>query len=792
VGKDGSHVRIVRGFRRIQVESALGMRWHPKMNPAASLTRFILRWNGLLLAAVLVVLCGLAAGLPRLEFTFDSRVFLGDENRELADLRELDRAYATSDSLFFMVVPQEGTAFSPEMLSSLRSMTEQAWQIPHVLRIDSVVNHIHARADGPNGAEIVVAPMLPETGDIDENSAKAFRDQVQSIPALQNLFLSEDGRAYGISVRLIFNEDHPSGSTESLAFAQELITSWQSDYSGTRVFLTGSILGEATLIEAASDDLSLLVPVSFAISSIILGFLIRTLIGIVTSVAAICTGAIATLGFAGWAGIPLTAGTAISPLAVTVLMSASCVHMILSWVRARDTQSNTDAVDTMLIVNLAPVTVTNLTTATGFLCLNFAQSPPLRDMGNIVAFGLFFGLFATFVILPYGMRRQKSVKLGYPAVTAAAMSRLASFSLRWRKLWLVIFVVALVLSGIGILRIGFDDGLVRYFDDRFQFRRDADAISQTLTGLDQLQFSFHAPPTETVFSPKFLAGIERFETWMRGQDTVVAVTSVLDPLKTLNQAMNGGAPEAFRVAQTQEANAQLMMFYELSLPVGMDLNSMMNVDRTQTRVVVGLRVAHSEEIRALATHAESWLAENEPTMATRASGLSIAFARISEENNRQMLFGLASVLVLVSATMCVVLRSLRMGVISLLPNLVPAILAFGLWGFTFGYVNLGSTVVTTMTFGIVVDDTIHFLMHYLRHRRVGKTPDDAIRETFSVVGAAVIITSIGMMIGFGIMCLSGFAINQHIGALTFMVVGFALLADLLFLPAVLMAIERPK
>ena len=120
---------------------------------------------------------------------------------------------------------------------------------------------------------------------------------------------------------------------------------------------------------------------------------------------------------------------------------------------------------------------------------------------------------------------------------------------------------------------------------------------------------------------------------------------------------------------------------------------------------------------------------------------------------------------------------------------MPAVLAFGLWGYTFGYVNLGSTVVTTMTFGIVVDDTVHFLMHYLRRRRAGMPPEPAMRDTFSVVGAAIIITSVALMAGFAVMTLSGFVINQHIGALTVFVVGFALLADLLFLPALLLAFK---
>jgi len=190
-------------------------------------------------------------------------------------------------------------------------------------------------------------------------------------------------------------------------------------------------------------------------------------------------------------------------------------------------------------------------------------------------------------------------------------------------------------------------------------------------------------------------------------------------------------------------------------------------------------------VRALAQNAETWLSENEPEIATRAAGMGIAFARISHRNNSQMLFGFLTVLGLVSLTLVFTLRSLRHGIISLVPNLVPALLAFGLWGWTIGDLNLGSTVVTTMTFGIVVDDTVHFLMHYLRERRRGLSVETALEETFAVVGSSITLTSIALILGFGIMSASGFSINQHIGMLTATVIAFALLSDLLLLPALL-------
>ncbi|MCG6904401.1 MAG: MMPL family transporter [Rhodobacter sp.] len=756
------------------------------MSTSHRIAGLILRHNRALAVALAVVMAVLIAGIPMLRFSADNRAFFGKDNAEFQDLQALDATYSGASGLLVMVIPPEGAAFAPDTLTALRAMTEEAWLIPNVLRVDSAVNHSHTRASAD---EIIVEPLLPEDGAITQTDAARFREQAMASDALRDRLVAGDGRAFGIGVQVVLPGERDAGRNETTDALTGLVARWRSEYPGFEFRYTGGILGGLALVEAAKADLTTLVPLAFVAVVAMLSVMLRSVAGVLGSMLVVVSGTLATLGIAGWSGVILTAGTAISPLSVMVLVAASCIHMMLSWMRAHQAGA-ADAVETALADNLGAITVTTLTTAVGFLCLNFAQSPPLREMGNIIAFGLMFGLAAIFVILPLALARAGR-GAGRVLISDGAMRVLAGFVQRHHRLWLWMFPLAILLAISGVLRIGFDDNLVRYFDDRFEFRRNADAIDARLTGLDDLSYSFTAPGG-SVFAPAFLRDIDRFQNWLGAQPGVVSVTSITDALKGLNRAMNGDAPGEYRIADSAEANAQLMMFYELSLPQGMDLNRMISVNRDQTRVNAILRTSHSREIRDLADASEAWLAANAPQIATRAAGVSVGFARIAQRNNRQMLVGLAVVLVLVSATMMVALRSVTMGAISLAPNLVPAALAFGLWGYTFGDVNLGSTVVTTMTFGIVVDDTVHFLMHYLRRRRAGMAAETAMQDTFSVVGAAIIITTLALIVGFAIMALSGFVINQHIGALTVFVVGFAVLADLLFLPALLLAFKGAK
>jgi predicted RND superfamily exporter protein len=169
------------------------------------------------------------------------------------------------------------------------------------------------------------------------------------------------------------------------------------------------------------------------------------------------------------------------------------------------------------------------------------------------------------------------------------------------------------------------------------------------------------------------------------------------------------------------------------------------------------------------------------------------FANIGSRNIKSMLLGTTIALVMISMILIFAFRSIKIGLISLLPNLVPAALGFGLWGLFVGEVGLALSVVTGMTLGIVVDDTVHFLSKYLRARREGGLNSaDAVVYAFSTVGRALVITSFVLIAGFLVLALSSFELNSGMGLLTAIVIAFALLADFLLLPPLLMKFEEKR
>ena len=372
------------------------------------------------------------------------------------------------------------------------------------------------------------------------------------------------------------------------------------------------------------------------------------------------------------------------------------------------------------------------------------------------------------------------------------MAALGEFVVRRRRglLWgSGLIVVALVAS---IPRNELNDVFLHYFGESIEFRRDADFTVENLTGLYTIEYSLASGEPGGIGDPDFLADVAAFAEWYGEQPETIHVNVITDTFRRLNMSMHGDDPAEYRLPASRELAAQYLLLYEISLPFGLDLNNQIDVDKSATRMTVATQTLSSNDVLALDRRALQWLAEHAPNIIRpESSGTTLMFAYLGRQNIISMLAGTTFALVGISFVLIFALRSLRLGLASLVPNLVPGALGFGLWGLAVGEVGLSLSVVTTMTLGIVVDDTVHFLSKYRRARReLGCTSPDAVRVAFRTVGRALLTTSLVLVAGFIVVSLSSFELNAGMGRLTAMVIALALMADFFLLPPLLMKVER--
>jgi len=761
------------------------------------MTRSLAEWlvgrRWILVIATLVLVAVAASGVRFLSFSNDYRIFFGKENPQLLAFEELQDTYTKSDNVLFVVAPVEGDVFRPEVLSAIEWLTEQAWQIPYSIRVDSISNFQHTYA---NGDDLIVEDLVTDAGQYGYADLERVKQIALHEPVLVDRIVSPNGRATGVNVTIHLPGLDPAAEVpEVVSFSREIAAQLQERYPGVEVHLTGIVLLNNAFSENAIKDMTTLVPVMFLVIVVILTALLRSLWGTLATILVIVLSILTALGIAGWVGIRITAPLASAPTMIMTLAVADCVHLLITFLqRMRGVEDKSAAMVESLRVNLQPIFLTTVTTAIGFMSMNFSDAPPFRDLGNVVALGVLAAFVCCVALLPALML---ALPVRVPAARnrqIAAMDRIADFVVDNRRV---------VLAAMGLLVVGLvafvprnelNDEFVKYFDERVAFRVDTDYMTQNLTGLYSISYSLEAGESGAISEPAYLNKLEEFAEWYRRQPEVMHVSSLSDTMKRLNKNLHGDDPAWYRIPDSRELAAQYLLLYEMSLPYGLDLNNQINVDKSATKLDVHIRSVSSNGTIALEHRAQEWLEQNAPgSMQAHGASPAIMFSHIGARNIRSMLTGTTLALLLISLILMVALRSLRIGLISLVPNLVPAGMAFGLWGLLVGQVGLALSVVAGMTLGIVVDDTVHFLSKYLRARREeGLPPADAVRYAFHTVGAALWTTSIVLIAGFLVLTYSPFEINSGMGLLTAITIALALVADFLLLPTLLMTLDKKE
>ena len=335
-----------------------------------------------------------------------------------------------------------------------------------------------------------------------------------------------------------------------------------------------------------------------------------------------------------------------------------------------------------------------------------------------------------------------------------------------------------------------NDDFVKYFDTSVPFRISTDFMQDNLSGMTNLEIAIDTFDSSGINDPKVLKVIGDFSTWLRDQPEVDHVNTLSDTLMRLNKNMHGDDESYYSLPTDRELSAQYLLLYEMSLPYGLDLNNQLNVDKSATRIVATLQNMTSNELIKVEQRINGWFAQNAPDYKAEIASPNLMFAHIGQRNIQSMLIGTTVALVLISVMLGFALRSVRFGLISLLPNLAPAAMGFGLWFLIDGQIGLGLSVVAGMTLGIVVDDTVHFLSKYLHARRDrNKDSVAAVGYAFGSVGRALWITTLVLVAGFMVLAPSSFKLNADMGLLTALTILIALIVDFLFLPPLLMKLD---
>jgi uncharacterized protein len=761
------------------------------------LAALLVRHRYAFIALSLAMVAAVSYGARFVWFNADYRAFFKPDYPQLVAHEQQQANFTRSDNVSFILAPKDGKVFTRETLAAIEELTADSWRMPRSIRVDSITNYQHSRASDDELAtsDLVRDAMSLSDADLAERRAIALAE-----PILVGSIISRRAHVTAVNVRLELPDarDRPNPAVpEVMAYARQMQKDFEAAHPDIGVYLMGLVPINQGFNELAQQDSQTLAPMMFLVVLVVLGAFFRSISATFVTLLVIVFSLTMAVGFMGWAGFAANQVNVSAPTLILTLAVSDSVHLLLPYLEGLGQgRSRADAMEESLRVNIAPVFFTNFTTAVGFVGLNFSDSPPFLELGNIAAFGVMATMVLSFTLLP-GVMMLLPVKVR-PGMGEEAhwriVDRICEYSMakRRRLFWVVLAISATFAAMIPLNDL--NDDTVEYFEKGVPLRDALDFVQENLTGVDAISYELSSGEPGGVNDPAFLTQVEAFAQWWRAQPGTTHVLSFTDVIKRLNRNMHGDDPQWYRIPEDRELAAQYVLLYELSLPVGLDLNTLVNFDKSAVRFVASVNNLPSRELIELDERAQGWLAQNAPGLKSGpGTGVSMIFAHLSQSNIYSMMEGALVSAILISLTMILSLRSLKFGLISLIPNLLPAAIAYGVWGLLVGQVNLAVAAVFSVSSGIVIDDTIHFLSKYLRARRIdGKSAADAVRYSFSTTGTALFVNTAVLVLGFMVLTLSHFTVNSSLGMMTALIIAIALFFDLFFLPALLLMADPDR
>lgn len=740
------------------------------------------------IALVLFVLCCLSlSGLASVYLSNDFRVYFSEQNPQLDAFDHFEEQFGSHDSIALLAELKHGSWLTRNNLDKLEHYTQELWQLNTVTRVNSLTNYQYTYAE----QDTLYTRALSEL----DAQPEDLRQAIASDPQLNDSYLSPDETLAVVHASLDLDGQSGKDIKQLHQQALDLMQSFTEQSPDINFHLVGSIVSNVTLENAVKNDLLTLVPISYLVITLGLLLFFRSVKATVFTLVITTLSILFTFSLFSLFKQEFTPVAGFVPSVVLTLAVADCVHYLTSYryLMRVDGLSAAKANREAFRINLAPISITSITTAVGVLFLNVSDSPPYQDLGNMVAIGVTLAWVFTICLLPVALhywpiqfKQQKS--------SSSLLTLFSHKVIQHRKFITLTLISVILVAGWGITRLTISENWSKYFSDRFELARAVNLLKNKFDRLHRYELVMDSEQF-SVNSPDYLSVLDQLLNYLENQQTVKHIQSYGYTLKRLNQNMHADQADYFKMPDSQPLAAQYLLLYELSLPEGLGVDQWVTDDRSASRTSILLQPMDSEQLIEFEQSLMQFFNSiTKDGITLKLSGMDHIFAHIAHRNIVQMILGSVIALLVISALIGVVLKSFKYGAISLLPNLIPGFIAYGLWGLTAGYIDLALSVVICMSLGIIVDDSVHFLTKYARARhQLNKSTQQSIDYAFHIVGKALITTTVILVAGFATLMASPLTPTSSTGALLCLTLLVALIIDFTLLPIALKKLdERSK
>lgn len=755
--------------------------------------KLLIKYRYLSIGLVLIAVCLLATGLTKLTFNPDLETYFPEGHPAVIRYNEIDDMFIPTDNLIIAVHSNEGTLFNGDSLKVIEELTRKSWTIPYSVRVDSLTNYSYVKSVND---DLIVEPFIEEAEKKSIEFIEKRKDLVAGEDIIYKSLISEDKKTSVVSI--IVDPPGPNKedqNSELINYILGFIEPIKESNENLDIRLLGNPYLDYISPRIVKAEMPVVMPLMLLLIFLIVFLMIRSYVAVLATFVVILMSLIATFGSIGILGNPLNQMVTTIPILIITLALADCIHLFSIYFQNRVKGiSSKESMEKSLEMNIQPLFLTTISTCIGFLCLNFIEVAPLRDFGNAVAIGIGFAfIFTIFFIAP--------IVSFFEVKTASKVTKQTRFSTSVGSFILkngnkLIFSITsisfLILLCIPMNEL--DENPTQMYAEGFtSFSSDTLWLDEKLSVTFPVNF-LATNEEGQVSDPDFLKILDKFSVWLEEREQVNHVTSLANNMKNLNKSMHGDDPEWKKIPENADLSAQYLFFYEMSLPMGLDLNSSISQDRKSTKISATLKDMSANEFKEFNNEVLGYLQQNNlENMISEPSSFRVIFTYMVEAIVNSLLYGLFIGILLITLIIGLFFRSYLLPALSIFPNILPIGMGFGLWGLFVGDVGFMVAVGMGSTLGVIVDFTVHFLSKYeLARKEFKKSVEESVIYSFETVGFALIIMTVVLALGFSVLNLVTFIPIQDFAKFSVICFTGGLIINFLFLPNLLMKFDKRK
>jgi len=718
---------------------------------------------------------------PRARLQFDSSVDrllgVGEDWRSLHE--RAGRLFGEDDVLVVALAADD--VFAPHVLETLQRLGDRLAALEGVDRVLSLFSALHVhRREG----DLVIEPFLAAVPE-DAAARERVREQVLASPIYAGNLVSRSGRAAALIVRL---EEMTGFELGQSGLHERIVAVVEEERGDLEAWISGTRHIEVLTVDVLLSDLKRIIPLGATLLVLVCFVAFRTVSGVVVPLLTILIANLWTLGTMAWLGYPLHLVTAIVPALIQTVGITYTMHVLSEYY---DQLRDPDAVDPAgrALRGLAkPLLLTGFTTAAGLCCLMLTPLPAVREFGMFSVIGVIYSaiLAATFVPAALSLGAQRAGTRG-PRESGfdRLAARLARFDLRHRRAIFAVAAAVFAISVVGMTRIDINTDFVSNYPSDHPVRRDFEAFREHLDGGGGITVALEAASRDAFKDPVNLREVESLQRWLDEQPEVGSTTSLVDFLRVIHADYLGEVPGATPVPDSKRLISQLLF-----LGADPEMDHFVDSAFAGTSILVRYRTVDSASMNAFLDRLEARLALLPEHIETWITGETVLLARTVDGVSKGQVRSISLAFLVIFAALAVLFGSWRVGLLSMIPNVLPVAFYFGLLGLAGVSLNPTTAVIACLALGVAVDDTIHF---FARFRSVATRTGDEVAaavEALRIVGRPITVTSIGLCLGFGAAATAQLKNQADFGALTAITLGFAWVVDVFLTPAVATRAER--